>query len=303
MTTRSKRAGVAACVAAPLLLVAGTGTATAASHGVAAARAPHVASFTARCSALRAKFPGLPKTIDVAVSPYNPPSESINPKDPSQIVGLEPSVVADVGRCLGFTYTYTSEGFANVITSLQSGRSPLGITALYVTPARQKIIAFVPYRTAEDQIVTTSALASKLKAPMSLCGLSTGVTTGSVELAYMQKLSAQCKASGKQAISIGIYQDISTVFASMAAGHIDFTSNAAELTPPVLKQYKGKLAGSFLVKALSFTVAIGIEKSQAELGHAVAGSIQAMQATGMEKALLKKWGYPVSTQKAATFVG
>ena len=158
------------------------------------------------------------------------------------------------------------------------------------------------YRTAEDQIVTTPALAKKLTGPMSLCGLRTGVTTGSVELAYMKKLSHQCVVAHKRPITIGIYQDIGSVFLAVVSGHIDYTSNAAELTPSAMKQYPNKLAGSFLVKGLSFTVGVGVAKNKPLLGHAVTAAMHALQVAGIEKELLKKWGYPASTQMAAKYV-
>jgi len=153
-----------------------------------------------------------------------------------------------------------------VIASLQSGKNPLGITSLYVTPAREKIIAFraIPHGRGPDRHDTR--LSSKLKGPMDLCGLRTGVNPGSVELGYFTTLSAQCVKAGKKAISISVYQDISTVYLSLAQGRLDFTSGAAELTPPVLKEYPGKLVAGFLVTALSFTVALGVAKKQAKVG-------------------------------------
>lgn len=305
MNARSRRTRIAGLVAAPLALLAGLSGASTATAGAASlpqAKKAHAVSFASSCKTIRARYPRLPKKIDVAVSPFNPPSESADPKDPAKIIGLEPAIITRLSHCLGFTYHYTSEGFATVITSLQSGRSPLGITALYVTPPRKKIIAFVTYRTAEDQVVTTPSRAKKLHAPMNLCGLSVGVTTGSVELAYMKKLSAQCTKAHKKAIPINIYQDLGSDFLAVASGHVDFTSNAAELTPSAIKQYPGKLAGSFLVKPLSFTVGIGVAKRQHVLGHAVTFAMRAMQKAGIEKALLEHWGYPASTQKPARYL-
>lgn len=263
---------------------------------------PDTAKFASACKSIRTSSPTAQRTIDVAVSPYSPPFESVDPNDPSKIVGLEPSIIAQLSHCLGFKYTYTSEGFANVITSLQSGRSPLGITTLFLNSAREKVIGFVPYRTSIDRLVSAPAMAKKLHRPMDLCGLHAAVLIGGVESGYLQHLSTTCQAAHKQPISISPFPDAGTEMLSVAQGRVDFSFTVIGDMPLLLKQYPGKLEGGFYVNELSFKVGIGVAKSDASLGRAVAAAMRAMQRAGLETKFLKESGLPASVLVPATYV-
>ena len=105
------------------------------------------------CATIRSKYSGLPTSMSVGTSNSEPPDAYANPKDPSQIIGLEPDIMALVAQCLGFKYTYVPAGFDNVIASVQSGRTPLGIEGVFVTAAREQVLDFVPYRVSEEQAV------------------------------------------------------------------------------------------------------------------------------------------------------
>ena len=291
LTGRLRRRGVAALLATLLPATAVTAAVaaspTAGAH-VRSASYQH-AKFATQCKAVRAKYKGLPATINVAISPFSPPFDTTNKTQ--KITGLEPNLLSDVAGCLGFKISYSSEGFAAVITSVQTGRSLLGLTGIFLTPTREKIIAFVPYMLSQTQVITTPALVKKIHTVMSLCGLSTGVTSGSVELKYFQTLSKKCVAAHKGAISISIFTKITTIFASLVAGHFDFSAGASFLNGPVLKEYPGKLATSIFLPGTKVKIGIGVEKSDVELGEAVAAAMQLVQHDGIETSLLAHWGF------------
>ncbi|HTX26177.1 MAG TPA: transporter substrate-binding domain-containing protein [Streptosporangiaceae bacterium] len=257
-------------------------------------------AFGSTCSGIRSKYSGLPSSISVGTSNSEPPDAYANPKNPAQIIGLEPDMMAVVAACLGFKYTYVPAGFDNVIASVQSGRTPLGIEGVYVTPAREKVLDFVAYRVSEEEAVVRPSLVSKIHSVTDFCGLTTGVTTGSVELLYLQSVSAQCVKSGKPKITINVYQDIGTIFLSLASGRLDFSIGAAELAAPALKEYAGKIASSIVVPALTFDIGIAISKHDPELAQAVAAAVQGMQANNLETPILKKWDYLPTDQVTAT---
>jgi polar amino acid transport system substrate-binding protein len=251
------------------------------------------------CATIRSKYSGLPTSISVGTSNSEPPDAYANPKDPSQIIGLEPDIMAVVAKCLGFTYTYVPAGFDNVIASIQSGRTPLGIEGVYVTPAREQVLDFVAYRVSEEKAVVRPNLAASITNVMDFCGLTTGVTTGSVELEYLQQLSAQCVKAGKKSITINVYQDIGTIFLTLANGRLDFSIGAAELVAPALKEYSGKVSSSIIVPALTFDIGIAISKQDSQLAQAVDAAMQAIQANNLEAPILQKWDYLPSDQVAA----
>lgn len=253
-------------------------------------------AFGSTCAGIRSKYPGLPTSISVGTSNSEPPDAYANPKNPSQIIGLEPDVMAVVAQCLGFKYTYVPAGFDNVIASVQSGRTPLGIEGVYVTSAREKVLDLVAYRVSEEEAVVRPSLVSRIHSVTDFCGLTSGVTTGSVELQYLQQVSAQCVKAGKPKITINVYQDVGTIFLSMAAGRLDFSIGAAELVAPALKEYSGKLSSSIIIPALTFDIGIAISKHDPELAQAVTAAVQGMQANNLEAPILKKWDYLPSDQ-------
>jgi polar amino acid transport system substrate-binding protein len=251
------------------------------------------------CATVRSKYSGLPTSMSVGTSNSEPPDAYANPKDPSQIIGLEPDIMALVAQCLSFKYTYVPAGFDNVIASVQSGRTPLGIEGVYVTPAREQVLDFVPYRVSEEEAVARPSVASGIHSVNDFCGLTSGVTTGSVELMYLQQVSAQCVKSGKPKITINVYQDVGTIFLTLASGRLDFSIGAAELVAPALKEYGSKLSASIIVPALTFDIGIAISKHDPELAQAVAAAMLAIQANNLETPILKKWDYLASDQVTA----
>jgi polar amino acid transport system substrate-binding protein len=258
------------------------------------------AALGSTCAGIRSKDSGLPASISIGTSSSEPPDAYANPKDPTQIIGLEPSIMTVVAQCLGFKYTYVPAGFDNVIAAVQSGRTPLGIEGVFVTPAREQVLDFVPYRVSEEEAVVRPSVASRIHTVNDFCGLTTGVTTGSVELEYLQSVSAQCVKSGKPKITINVYQDVGTIFLTLANGRLDFSIGAAELVAPALKEYGSKLASSIVISALTFKIGIAISKHDPELAQAVAAAMQAIQANNLEAPILTKWDYLPSDQVAAT---
>jgi polar amino acid transport system substrate-binding protein len=260
------------------------------------------AALGTSCASIRSKYSGLPASMSIGTSNSEPPDAYANPKNPTQIIGLEPDVMTVVAACLGFKYTYVPAGFDNVIASVQSGRTPIGIEGVFVTPAREQVLDFVPYRVSEEEAVARPSVASRIHSVNDFCGLTTGVTTGSVELEYLQSVSAQCVKAGKPKITINVYQDVGTIFLTLANGRLDFSIGAAELVAPALKEYGSKLTSSIIVPALTFNIGIAISKHDPELAQAVAAAVQAIQANNLEAPLLKKWDYLPSDQVAATLV-
>lgn len=301
MSARARKLLVTACsVLTAGLIVTACGSTSSTSNGSGSSNSiDGSTAFAASCAKVRAKYPGLPAQITVGTSPDQRPSEYVNPSNPSQIIGLEPDLMSQLAQCLNFKYTYSSEGFDNVIESVQSGRTPLGVEGVYITSAREQILDLVSYRVSEEEAIVRPSLASKIHNVTDFCGLSSGVTTGSVELAYLQQISAQCTKAGKPKITINVYQDASTIALSVANGRIDFSIGAAELVAPELQVYPGKIKSSIVIPALTFDIGVAISKHDPRLADAVLDALQAMQANDLEKPMLKKWGYLPADQVPA----
>lgn len=251
------------------------------------------------CSHIRAQYPGLPKSINIAISPYNAELEKVNPTDPTQIEGVEPDLIADVGKCLGFTYNYSPQAFPSVIAAVQSGRSDIGLTAIFVTPARTKVFDIVSHMKSVDQVVSTTAAASKIHSINDLCGVTLAETVGSAEVAYAQQLSAACTKAGHSAIKVQQYQDIGTLFLTVSQGRADATINSDTLSRDAIKQYHGKLVAGPFAKQLTFIIGIGVARKVPKLAQAVTAAVAEIQKLGLDTQILEKWGFPGSAEVAA----
>lgn len=254
-------------------------------------------SLSSQCQSIRTQYPNLPKQLTVAVSPFNSHLEMIDPANPNSIIGVEPDLITAISNCLGFTFTYQSEAFAAVIASLTSGGAQLGITGLFITPARTKVIDLVSHMASVDQVYTTPSLGPQLKVPLDLCGKKIGETVGTAEATYVQNLSTQCVSGGKSAIQQLQYPDIASLFVNLANGNTDVTINSDTLAAQVLQQYTGKIVTGFLVTDLSYSIGIGIGKSTASTGlpDAVNAAVKWLQDSGADVKILTKWGFPASS--------
>lgn len=289
-------------VLAMVVLLTVVGLALAATGVAYAGMAAH-ASFASDCKAIRAKHPGLPSSLSVAISPYNAELERTNPKNPSQMQGVEPDLLALVAKCLNFKYSYSAMSFSSVIAAVQGGRTELGLTAIFVTPARAKVFQIVSHMKSVDQVVLNKDAAAKVHSLNDLCGLTIAETVGTAEVAYVDKLSKKCTQRGKAPIKTQQYQDIASLFLNTALKRTDATINSDTLTTDALKKFKGKLVAGPYVKNLTFVIGLGVSKRVKGLGQAVTAAVKEIQKLGMDRKILVKWGFPASAQVPAKLYG
>jgi polar amino acid transport system substrate-binding protein len=258
-------------------------------------------SLASQCSSIRSQFPNIPKQWNVAVSPFNGNLEEVDPANPNNIIGVEPDLISEMSQCLGTTFTYASQPFAGVITSLTSGTAQLGITGLFIKPDRVKVIDMLSHMTSTDELYTTPALAAQIKTPLDMCGRTIGETVGTAEATYTESVSTQCTQAGKPAIQQPHFQDIGALMTNIANGRIDGTINSDALAPQVLKQYTGQIAAGFSVPSFRFSIGIGISRLTIPSGlpDAAAAAMKKIQANGDDAKILKRWGFPASAQVPA----
>jgi polar amino acid transport system substrate-binding protein len=283
-------------LAGVLMVACGGSSAPSTSPSAAAAN-----SLVSKCAPIRSQYPNIPKQWTVAVSPFNGNLEEVDPTNPSNIIGVEPDVIAAISQCLGTTYTYDSEPFASVIVSLTSGTAQVGITGLFIKPSRVAVIDMLSHMTSTDELYTTPALAPAMQSPLDMCGHTIGETVGTAEAAYVASISTQCTTSGKAAIQQPQFQTIADLFVNITSGRIDGSINSDALAPQVLKQYKGKLAVGFSVPSFRFSIGIGISKLTASTGlpSAMTAALQMIQANGDDAKILTKWGFPATAEVPA----
>jgi polar amino acid transport system substrate-binding protein len=199
--------GLRVVVAAQVVVVA-IGALTILPSARATAKTPEA------CAALQAKYPSLNgKTLVNAVNAHTPGYEALDPNDPSKYVGFDIDLGEAIGDCLGFKVTYKPVTFASLLTTLEAGQADIVISDIYATKERAKAADSVTYLKVYDGVLVAKGNPKKINGiNLSMCGATAAENTGFVEVPLVQALEAQCKAAGKPAPEIQLYDNNATAF-------------------------------------------------------------------------------------------
>jgi len=270
---------------------------TAAPARAEAAKAP------AECAALQAKYPQFKgKTLVNAINPHTPGYETIDPKDPSKYIGFDIDLGETIGGCLGFKLTYKPVTFAALLTTLQAGQADIVISDIYATEERAKAADFITYSKVFDGVLVAKGNPKKITGiNSSLCGTAAAENTGYVEVPLIQALAPQCKAMGKPAPEIQLYDNNQNCIQAILAGRADTYINDVNTVDSAVKSYPDKLEKAAAV-TLPYSVGIAVPKGKADFRDAVMAALVAIQKAGIQTELLKKNGLPVENLEAPRLI-
>jgi len=208
--------GLRVVVAAQVVVVA-IGALTILPSARATAKTPEA------CAALQAKYPSLNgKTLVNAVNAHTPGYEALDPNDPSKYVGFDIDLGEAIGDCLGFKVTYKPVTFASLLTTLEAGQADIVISDIYATKERAKAADFVTYLKVYDGVLVAKGNPKKINGiNLSMCGATAAENTGFVEVPLVQALEAQCKAAGKPAPEIQLYDNNANCIQAILSGRAD----------------------------------------------------------------------------------
>jgi len=251
----------------------------------------------AECAALQAKYPQWKgKNLVNAINPHTPGYEALDPNDPSKYVGFDIDLGETIGKCLGFTLTYKPVTFAALLTTLQSGQADIVISDIYATEERAKAADFITYSKVFDGVLVAKGNPKKITGiDASMCGTTAAENTGYVEVPLIQALAPTCKAQGKQEASIQLYDNNANCIQAILAGRADTYINDVNTVDQAVKAYPDKLEKATAV-TLPYYVGIGVPKNNPQFRDAVMAALIAIQKSGTEKALLKKWALGVENE-------
>jgi len=212
-----------------------------------------------------------------------------------QPAGVIPDVLREFLKRENIKATVTVEAmpFASLIPAVQSGRIDLMGDAMYIRPARQKVMDFteiVFYNPESLDVPKGNPL--KLHSLADLCGRSAGSYEGTTYIDLVKKASAACP-SGKP-INLKQYPTIQNVFADLAAGRIDAAVVDGSLSAYAIKQNPAlnfELVGDYQPEDKASTgCALAVIKGDAGFVDAFNKTYAAMKQDGTAARLLEKWG-------------
>ena len=271
--------------------------------GIAAARAadiptPEAFGKSPECVSLRQKYPALmSKKITVGLGGYTAGFEAPSAADPTVIEGLDPDLITYMGACLGFTHDFQNGSFNVLLTAITSGRVDMG-PSLYVTDVRRKQVAFVSNFAVIDGSVVKKGNPKGLTSLDALCGATVAAAAGTYEaVSLVPPQSEKCEKAGKPPVNLLLLQNTDNSVQAVQSGRADIyltalsDANALAKTAPDL--------GTGFSIDLPILNGFPIAKTNTLMRGAILDSMKAIQAQGIETALLVKWGQGDGSERPA----
>jgi polar amino acid transport system substrate-binding protein len=236
-------------------------------------------------SGLDLKVPGV---LTVGSDTTYPPQEYIDTAT-NKAAGFDVDLITAVAKNMGLQVNVVTTKFDTIIDDLSNKRFDAVISAVSITPERQKKVAFVPYFNAGESLLVASGNPKNITSLTDLCGQNVGVQTGTIEQTDLQTASSACKKAGKPEIKMVVLQDQTAVIQTLANQRVVATYQDSPVTDYYNKQNPGKFAigGSVVNAGLE---GIAVRKSDTAMFNAVKNAFTKAKSDGTYSQLIQKWG-------------
>ncbi len=212
-----------------------------------------------------------------------------------QTVGFDVDLVAELARRIGLQPAMLGMDFAGIIPAVQAHRIDLLASGMYITPAREEVLDFIPYLRIGDQMVVPAGNPAHISGRDALCGHKIAVAVNTLYEKTAHSLSDACTASGKPAVGILALGSSAVVALSLAQGRAE----GAISSTPVISAMMANSPNTFEPLGEPFNtqsrLGMAVAKDNPALRDALRAALDAMQADGTYDTLLKKWGLPPSS--------
>jgi polar amino acid transport system substrate-binding protein len=232
-----------------------------------------------------------------------------------KIVGVDPDIAAALGKQLGVEFQFTSGTFDGLISSLNSGRYHVVISAMSDTKERQQGlddkgkktgdgVDFVDYFTAGVSLLVKKGNPENIQSLDDLCGKKVAVQRGTIYETAFKDQSDTCVADGKKKLTIEAFDSDAEAQTRVKAG-----GAVADLNDYPVSAYIAKTAGGgndFEVtggQTDAGPFGIAVDKDNAQLRDALKEALDAIIKSGEYDKVLATWDVTDSAVKQATING
>ena len=230
-----------------------------------------------------------PGTLTVGSDTTYPPFESIDTAT-GQAKGFDVDLITTIAQRMGLKAKVVTTKFDTIVDDLAAKRFDVVISALSVTPERQKKVDFVPYLNVGESLLVQAGNPLNLKSTADLCGKNVGVQDGTTEQIDLKTASAACVKAGKPAINVTTLQDQTAVIQLLANHRVVATYQDSPLTDYYNKLNPGQFTvGGTVVNA--GPEGIAVRKGDTSMFNAVQTAYNQLKASGAYHSLILKWGF------------
>ena len=213
-------------------------------------------------------------------------------KDPStnQLMGFDIELGEAIAKELGLKIEWQETAFAQMISSLVTGRVDIVMAGMSDLPGRREQVDFVDYLKSGAQFYTSQANAATIKTPADLCGKKVGASRSTNWPAQIEEWSKQnCVAKGKPAITVVGTEGSIDARTQLKSGRLDGGVQGSETI-----SYNQKLEpNTYVVLGAPFTeslMGIPTPKTDPQLRDAVKGALERLQKSGTYDQIAAKYG-------------
>ena len=255
---------------------------------------PAVALFVAAIT-VGAAAQDVPERIKKAgklVAATQPNYAPISYKDPAtnQLMGFDIELGEAIAKEMGLKIEWQETAFAQMISSLVTGRVDIVMAGMSDLPGRREQVDFVDYLKSGAQFYTSQANAATIKTPADLCGKKVGASRSTNWPAQIEEWSKQnCVAKGKPAITVVGTEGSIDARTQLKSGRLDGGVQGSETI-----SYNQKLEPStYVIIGPAFTeslMGIPTPKTDPQLRDAVKGALERLQKSGTYDQIAAKYG-------------
>ncbi|HEU5345131.1 MAG TPA: ABC transporter substrate-binding protein [Ktedonobacterales bacterium] len=229
-----------------------------------------------------------PGVLTVGSDTTYPPQEYLDPTT-QQPIGFDIDLISAIARRMGLKARIVSAPFGGLLDGLAARRYDVVISAVTITPARDRQVDFVPYLTAGQSLLVRAGNPHNITSTDDLCGLAIGVQADTIEQGVLQSSSDNCLEQDKPAITIVAMQDQNGVVQMLATNAVVATYQDSPVTDYYVKQQPDQYAvgGAVVFPAPE---GIAVRKGDTAMAIAVEDAFDLLKGAGDYHKLIAKWG-------------
>jgi polar amino acid transport system substrate-binding protein len=229
-----------------------------------------------------------PGVLTIGSNTTYPPQEYIDPTT-HKAAGFDVDLITAMAKLMGLQATIVPTKFDTIIDDLVARRFDVVISAVSITPERQKKVDFVPYLNAGESLLVQKGNPKNIKSTDDLCGLAVGVQDGTIEQGVLQSSSDNCQEQDKPAITMIALQDQTAVIQLLATNRVVATYQDSPVTDYYIKENPGQfeVGGSVFGTGPEGIV---VRKNDPSMFNAIQTAYKQLKAAGTYHQLVLKWG-------------
>ena len=210
-------------------------------------------------------------------------------------VGFDVDMMAALARRVGLQSAMLGMDFVGIIPAVQAKRIDAAVSGMYITPARETVLDFIPYLKIGDQMVVATGNPAHLGSKNALCGHHIAVAVNTLYEKSAHALSDACTAAGRPAIDILAVGSSAVVALTLAQGRAEGAISSTSVIAAMMTNAPGTFEPLGEPFNTDSRLGIGVAKDDPALRDALTAALKAMQADGSYDAMLRTWGLPASS--------